>query len=119
VADHVIREIELPVDPDDAWTWVAEPDALGTWIGAEVELDVRPAGRGCFRFDDGETRFAMVETVDPGRSLEFRWWPARERDDASRVAIELEPVPDGTRVRVTETRLPSTSRHVASALARA
>lgn len=105
--DRVTREIDLPVEPADAWAWLSEPDALGSWLDAEVELDVRPAGRGTFRFADGETRFAMVESVDDGRALEFRWWPARERDDASRVAIELEPSSDGTRVRVTETRLRS------------
>ena len=105
VADHVTREIDLPVAPEEAWAWLTEPEALGSWLGAEVELDVRPAGRGRFRFADGETRFATVERVDVGRELSFRWWPARERDDASRVAIELEPVDDGTIVRVTETRM--------------
>jgi uncharacterized protein YndB with AHSA1/START domain len=105
VPDHVTREIELPVDPAEAWTWLTDPDALGRWFGADVELDPRPAGRGCFRFPDGETRFALVETVDPGHELAFRWWPARDHDDASRVAIELEQTDDGSTVRVTETRL--------------
>ena len=77
--DHVTREIDLPVAPAEAWAWLTEPEALGSWLGADVDLDVRPAGRGSFRFADGEIRFAVVEHVDVGRELAFRWWPARAR----------------------------------------
>ena len=103
----------LPVEPAEAWS-VARPSPtpLGRWLDAEVELDVRPAGRGCFRFADGETRFAVVETRRRRPALEFRWWPPAS-DDASRVAIELEPVAGGSRVRVTGNASASRHGHVA------
>jgi hypothetical protein len=101
----VEREVELPVAPVEAWPWVTGGTELGEWFDAEVDLDARPNGHGRFRFADGSERLALVERVEPATRFEFRWWPAGDHADATRVAITLEPSADGTRVRVTETRL--------------
>jgi uncharacterized protein YndB with AHSA1/START domain len=108
VANRVERVIEVPVPPDELWPAITEPAALAEWFEAEVELEVRPGGRGQFRLGDGSVRRALVHAALPGRQLEFSWWP----DDGGRwrlaerttVTITLEPVSGGTRLRVVEAR---------------
>jgi uncharacterized protein YndB with AHSA1/START domain len=97
----VTRDITLPLDPDEAWEALVEPD----WLGEEASLDPREGGNGHFVVD-GERRDAIVEEAVPGERLVFWWWTTDERGipetAGSRVAFELAPVPGGTRVTVRE-----------------
>jgi uncharacterized protein YndB with AHSA1/START domain len=97
----VSRDITLPLDPDEAWEALVEPD----WLGEEASLDPREGGSGHFVVD-GERRDAIVEEAVPGERLVFWWWTTDERGipetAGSRVAFELDPVPGGTRVTVRE-----------------
>jgi uncharacterized protein YndB with AHSA1/START domain len=99
---EVVREVELESPPDEVWEALTDEQKLAEWFANEVELDARPGGEGRFRWDNGEERTARVERVEPGRLLSFRW-SGDGREDECVVAIALEPVPQGTRVRVTET----------------
>ena len=76
----VARDITLPVDPDEAWEALTDPDLLAEWLGADRE--------------------AVLEEADPGERLVFWWWEPDE--PGSRVELRLVAVPDGTRVTVTE-----------------
>ena len=98
---EVRREIVVDAPLEEVWEALTDPDELGEWFANEVELDLQPGGEGVFRWGDGSERRAVVEEVDPERSFAFWWW--REDDEASRVAISLDPLPLGTRVVVTET----------------
>jgi uncharacterized protein YndB with AHSA1/START domain len=98
---EVRREIVLDAPPDEVWEALTDPRELEEWFANDVELEVRPGGEGVFRWDDGSERHAIVEEVDAERTFSFWWW--RGDEEASRVAIELDPVPEGTRVVVTET----------------
>ena len=105
----VEREITIPAPPAEVWPALTHPDELSAWFGADVALDARPGGRGVFRWADGTERAAVVEDVEPGRRLAFRWLPFQRTADgeavrvpSTRVEITLEPVEDGTRVRVLE-----------------
>jgi uncharacterized protein YndB with AHSA1/START domain len=105
----VEREVTVPAPPADVWPVVIDPDQVSAWFGADAELDPRPGGRAVFRWPDGTERAAVIEDVDPGRRLAFRWLPFQRTADGetitvppSRVAITLDPVPEGTRVRVVE-----------------
>jgi len=107
--ETVAREVTVPAPPDEVWPAVTESDELSSWFGARVELEPEPGGRGVFRWPDGVERHAVVEAVDPERRLAFRWLPFQRTADgdvvavpATRVEILLDPVPDGTRVRVIE-----------------
>ena len=53
---------------------------------------------------DGTDRALVVEEVDEGRRLSWRWWIEGDDPDqtASRVEITLVPTLDGTLVRVVE-----------------
>ena len=93
---EIEREIVLPVPPEEAWEALTEPEQLEEWFANDVELDARPGGVGVFRWDDGDVRHAVVETVEETERLVLRW------DDDGVVELTLDEHPDGTRVRVRE-----------------
>jgi uncharacterized protein YndB with AHSA1/START domain len=104
--DTIEREVLLPVNPEEAWEAITDPDELEAWFADEVEaLDLRPGGRAAFRWEGGE-REAVVEKVDPGRRLAFRWDHGDAAPDeagpGTLVELVLVPEPAGTRLIVTE-----------------
>jgi len=102
--DDVTREVDLPARPDEVWRSLTEPEELGDWLEADVELDPRPGGTGSFRFADGEVRRALVRDVEPGQRLAFTWWPLTGDDvgRATTVTITIEPWDSGSRLRLVE-----------------
>jgi uncharacterized protein YndB with AHSA1/START domain len=106
------RRVVLPVPRGEAWAAISESDRLGTWFGAEVELDLVPGGRARFRWPDGTERGALVELVEPSRRLRFRWLPferlpdgAVVRREATRVELTLDDAGDGTLLTAVEAPL--------------
>ena len=95
-------EILLPVTPEEAWEAVTDPDQLGEWLGDAAELDLRPGGDLAIEVAGEGERRGFIEEVEAPRRLVF-WWSSEEAE-ASRVEIELDPEPGGTRVRVVESR---------------
>jgi uncharacterized protein YndB with AHSA1/START domain len=93
---NVEREIVVPEEPAEVWESLTDSDRLEEWFAQEVELDARPGGEGVFRWGDGEERRVVVRELEEDRRLVLDW------DDGGTVAIELEPVVDGTRVHVVE-----------------
>ncbi len=87
----VTREITIPADPDEAWADVSEADRLAEWLDEEVELDAWEGGDVRI----GE-RTGTIHEIEHGRRLRFTV-------DDSEIVFTVEPVHDGTRVRVTET----------------
>lgn len=109
-AQQVTRTVDVPAGPDRVWQRsVGDGSALSTWLGGEVELDLRPGGTGTLREPGGAAKRLVVEEVSPGERLAFHWWPAEAEgrtpadSGATTVDITLVPVPEGTRVTVTET----------------
>ena len=105
----VEKEVVVPAPADEVWPAVTEPEQISAWFGAEVEIDVRPGGRGTVRWPDGTQRHVLVEEVEPERRLAFRWLPFERTAEggvlpvpSSRVEITLDDVPGGTRIRVVE-----------------
>src|SRR3954468_13988115 len=113
---NVEREIVVPERPSEVWESLTDPERLEGGVGAgvgggeslthrerleewcapDVELDARPGGKGVFRWGDGEERRVVVRELEEDRRLVLDW------DDGGTVAIELEPVVNGTRVHVVE-----------------
>jgi uncharacterized protein YndB with AHSA1/START domain len=103
---QVERSVDLDASTDQVWSALTEDEALSDWFDAEVTLDVVPGGGGRFEQPDGEVRRALVEEVDPGRRLSFRWWT--EGDDEgpiTSVTFELTPEGERTHLVVTERAL--------------
>jgi uncharacterized protein YndB with AHSA1/START domain len=96
----VRREIVLEAPREEVWEAVTDPERLEEWFANDVELEVEPGGAGCFRWDDGTVRHAVVEEVEEERRLAFRWW--EDEEAPSSVEVVLEDDPDGTRLTVTE-----------------
>ena len=98
----VTREIELDVEPEELWRLVTEGEELGRWLADEAELEPVVGGQGRFVEDD-RVRRAVVDEVEDGRRLAFRWWDEDEGEaGASRVVITLVPSGDTTRLVVHE-----------------
>jgi uncharacterized protein YndB with AHSA1/START domain len=115
----VERSVDLDVDAEDVWQAITDPAELATWMVAEGELDPVAGGDGRFVDDDGVARRAVVESVEPGRRLVFRWWPESEGPEgASVVTLAVTPRPGGCRLLVTE-RLAAAARADLGAVARA
>jgi len=91
----VTRELELEAPREEVWEALTDPAELSEWFANDVELEPQPGGEGIFRWDDGDERHAVVEEVVPFERFAFTW-------DESRVVIELEEIPFGTRVTVVE-----------------
>lgn len=87
----VTREVELPVDPEEAWADVSEADRLGEWLDEDVELE--PWEGGEVRIGD---RAGVVTELDEGRRIRFV-------TGDSEITFTVTPLETGTRVRVTET----------------
>ncbi len=99
--DQAESELLVPATPEEAWDAITDPERLGEWLGENAEVELRPGGELRIEFADGE-RSGFVEEVDEPRRLVF-WWSEAEQE-SSRVEIELEPEPEGTLVRVVESR---------------
>jgi uncharacterized protein YndB with AHSA1/START domain len=98
---HVRREIVLDAPVEDVWEAITDETQLAEWFANDVELDVEEGGEGRFRWANGETREARVDTVEAPRRLGFTW--AEPGEDATRVELVLEEAGDGaTRLTVVE-----------------
>jgi uncharacterized protein YndB with AHSA1/START domain len=95
MTNTVEREVDLPCAPDQAWECIIDP----AWLGDDGILDAVAGAEGKV-IDDGEERFLLVEEVEPAKRLVFRW--ASFGDPPSRVEIELTPLDEGTKIRITE-----------------
>ena len=100
--DAIEREVTLPVEPEEAWALLTRPEDLPRWLGAEVDLDPEPGRPGRVLDHDGTLRRLVVETVDAGRRIAWRWWSDEAPLEVSRVEISLVPVEHGTTVHVVE-----------------
>jgi uncharacterized protein YndB with AHSA1/START domain len=102
--EQVERTVVLDATPEDVWRAVTDEAELAEWFGGEVTLDPEPGGRGRFDEPGAPTRHAVVEEVDEGRRLVWRWWPDGGAP-ATRVALTVDAVPGGTRLTVVEAPL--------------
>ena len=104
-----VHEQTIEAPAGDVWRFMVDPAALSAWFGADAWLEPEPDAAVRFRFADGSVRRGVVEDVEPGRRLSWRWREQRGTGfgstigEPTTVTIELEPAAGGTLVRITET----------------
>ena len=105
MSESVTREIVLPLEREEAWRIVTEPDHLREWLADDVEIDLTEGGEIELGWDGGGRRIGTVETVEECERLVFRWHPEEPGPVHVETTVEigLDDAPDGTRVTVVET----------------
>jgi uncharacterized protein YndB with AHSA1/START domain len=96
------RIADFDVPAEDLWEAMADADALASWFGDEVDLDVVEGADGTVT-DDGVVREVHVDTVEHGRRVAFHWWPSGRHAEVSEVELIVLPRTSGSRLIVRET----------------
>ncbi|WP_433352001.1 SRPBCC domain-containing protein [Microtetraspora malaysiensis] len=106
VPDAIERVAVLRHPIERVWAALTSAEGLSRWFGSVTEIDLRPGGRAFFRWDDlDEESVATIAVVDPPHRFVFRWaieglpGPGAPQ---TLVDFTLEPIPDGTRLRLVE-----------------
>ncbi|MFI0451166.1 SRPBCC domain-containing protein [Actinomadura sp. 6N118] len=106
VSDRIERERVLRHPIERVWTALTTAEGLSQWFGSEAEIDLRPGGRAYFRWEDlDDESVGTITVVDPPHRFAFRWGiEGLPKTDALQTLVEftLEPVPEGTRLRLVE-----------------
>ena len=121
--DRIEKQIVLRATPARVWRSLSNAREFGTWFGAEFEDDFAPGkeARGKVKYQGKElTMTFVVERMEPERLLAFRWHPFAvdptvdyASEPMTLVEIAISPVPEGTRLTVTESgfdRIPAARR---------
>jgi uncharacterized protein YndB with AHSA1/START domain len=92
--DSVMRSIVLPVPPEEAWDALTRPSELSEWLADEVVCDdsLDEGSEALLRWEDGQSRVALVEEADEPRRLSFRW-TGEDATDETRVEFTLVELP--------------------------
>ncbi|GAA4533731.1 SRPBCC domain-containing protein [Nonomuraea ferruginea] len=116
-SDAIERVLVLRHPVERVWAALTTAEGLSRWFGSVAEIDLRPGGRAFFRWDDlGDESVATIVVVDPPRRFAFRWAiEGLPEDDAPRTLVDftLEPIPDGTRLRLVESGFAQAAADVA------
>jgi uncharacterized protein YndB with AHSA1/START domain len=110
--DRIEKQIVLKATPARVWRALSNAREFGSWFGAEFEDDFAPGkeARGKVTYQGKQlTMTFVVERMEPERLLAFRWHPFAidptvdySHEPTTRVELVLTPVPEGTRLTVTE-----------------
>jgi len=101
---RIDRDVEIQATPSTVFDFLTQTPRWAAWWGAGSEIDARPGGRVKIRHPDGtEVLGEVVEVRRPTRFV-FTFGYASGKvipPGGSLVTIELEPVGDATRLRLT------------------
>ena len=92
------RSVELPVDPDQAFALLTEPDRLRRWQAVTATIELRAGGSYRWTVTPGHIAAGTVREVEPGRRIVLGWgWEGSDDvpPDGSTVTVTVEPSADG------------------------
>lgn len=93
----------LPVNADEAFALITQPERLRRWQTVSARVDLRAGGEYRWTVVPGNVASGTFREVEPGRRIVFGWgWEGSETlaPDTSTVTITLEPADGGTLVRL-------------------
>jgi uncharacterized protein YndB with AHSA1/START domain len=123
--DRIEKQIELKAPISRVWRAITDHKEFGEWFRVDLESPFVPGqtARGKVLYPGYEhlTWEAVVQKMEPERYFSFTWHPMK--DDSSvdmehetLVEFHLEPIPNGTRLTLTESgfdKLPADRRDFA------
>ncbi len=112
--DRIVKEILLRAPQSRVWKALTDARDFGAWFGMELEgafvpgrsVRGRTTGKACAHNLDLEL---LVERIEAEHLFSYRWHPYAvdleldySQEPMTLVEFYLEPAPEGTRLRVTE-----------------
>lgn len=98
------KTVVLPVDIDEAFALITQPERLRRWQAVSARVDLRVGGDYRWTVTPGHVAAGTFREVEPGKRVVFGWGWEGSPDlapDASTVSITVEPVEGGTAVTLT------------------
>jgi uncharacterized protein YndB with AHSA1/START domain len=111
--DRIEKEIVLRAPRSRVWRAITDAKEFGRWFRAEIKDSFVPGApaRGRITYPGYEhlTFEVHVERIEPERLFSFRWHPYAvdpkqdySKEPTTLVVFELEEIPEGTHLKVTE-----------------
>ena len=110
--DKIVKVVELEVPLARVWNALADHKEFGRWFCVDLDqkFQVGRESRGQMTYPghEGTPWVVYVEHMEPERLFSFRWYDSddgsKQDDDqpALLVAFQLEEIPKGTRLSITE-----------------
>jgi uncharacterized protein (TIGR03086 family) len=97
------KTIHLPVDADEAFALITQPERLRRWKTVAARVDLRVGGEYRWTILPGHHAAGTFQEIEPGKRIVFTWGWESGTDlppGASTVTITLEPEAGGTSVRL-------------------
>ncbi|MDI3194996.1 SRPBCC domain-containing protein [Pseudarthrobacter sp. AL07] len=97
------KTIHLPVDADEAFALITQPERLRRWKTVAASVDLRVGGEYRWTIIPGHHAAGTFQEIEPGKRIVFTWGWESGTDlppGASTVTITLEPVDGGTSLRL-------------------
>ncbi|MCU1515830.1 MAG: hypothetical protein JWQ75_551 [Pseudarthrobacter sp.] len=97
------KTIHLPVDADEAFALITQPERLRRWKTVAARVDLRVGGEYRWTVLPGHHAAGTFQEIEPGKRIVFTWgWEAGADlpPGASTVTITLEPEAGGTALRL-------------------
>ena len=110
--DRIVKTTVLRAPRSRVWRALTDPAEFGRWFGAELKDPFRPGARVRGPITSQGLRASHYghhhREMEPERLFSWRWQPGGDPDKhpdepLTLVVFELEDVPEGTRLTVTET----------------
>jgi uncharacterized protein YndB with AHSA1/START domain len=84
MTDKIEREISIQAPIATVWEVITQPAYISQWFGSQVEIDVRPGGKGTLSWgEDLEAPLEIVEVEKP-HLFSFLWVAPDEETRATR-----------------------------------
>ncbi len=104
---EVSDSIHIQADRGRVWAGLTDPALLDSWFGERNEVELREGGRMSFEWEEHGRFAAVIDEVEEGRVLAFRWASVPDAQprsgNSTRVRFTLEDADGGTRLTVRET----------------
>ena len=97
------KTIHLPIDADEAFALITQPERLRRWKTVAARVDLRVGGEYRWTIIPGHHAAGTYQEIEPGKRIVFTWGWESDTDlppGASTVTITLEPEAGGTRLRL-------------------